>query len=197
MQMESMELGLYRTNCYLLWETDQAVVIDPGYSAERIIDRISELKLTVCAIVLTHGHFDHVGAVAELKEKYGCPVYLSEQDSLLPKEITNGPIPYTNFVRDGDILRFHDVSFSVILTPGHTPGSVCLRTGNCLFTGDTLFRNSCGRTDLPGGSWKEMKDSLKRLGAIQDNLFVYPGHGDATTLNRERNQNPYLRGAME
>ena len=194
MQMESMELGLYRTNCYILWETDAAVVIDPGYSAQRILARLHDLGLTLRAIVLTHGHFDHVGAVGELKKAIGCPVWLPAPDTGLPEEITNGPIPYTDTFTEGDTLCLGDITLSVMLTPGHTPGSCCLKTGNLLFTGDTLFRDTCGRTDLPGGDWRQMRASLRRLAAIGEELFVYPGHGDATTLSREKRFNPYLRG---
>lgn len=193
MQMESMELGLYRTNCYLLWETDSAVVIDPGYSPERIIRRLQELNVRAAAVVLTHGHFDHVGAVQGLREAYGCPVWLPAPDTALPEEITNGPIPYTDVYGEGDCLRFGAITLTAMLTPGHTPGSACLRTGSCLFTGDTLFRDTCGRTDLPGGNWRDMARSLQRLSAIAEDLFVYPGHGEATTLDRERRLNPYLR----
>lgn len=192
MQMESMELGLYRTNCYILWEQDAAIVIDPGYGAPMISRRLEELGLTLCAIVLTHGHFDHVGAIAGLKETCDCPVLLPEGDLALPEEITNGPIPYTATYRDGDTLSFGGISLTALHTPGHTPGSSCLRTGKCLFTGDTLFRDTCGRTDLPGGDWRQMKASLRKLAAIGEDLFVYPGHGEATTLAREKQHNPYL-----
>lgn len=197
MQMESLELGLYRTNCYILWEDDSAVILDPGYSAERIVRRLQELGLSLSAIVLTHGHFDHVGAVGELKKAYDCPVCLPKADTALPEEITNGAIPYTVLYEGGQTLSYGGISLHAMLTPGHTPGSSCLKTGNCLFTGDTLFRDTCGRTDLPGGSWVQMKQSLRRLAAMKEELFVYPGHGEATTLSREKKYNPYLRGALE
>ena len=196
MQMEAMELGLLRTNCYLIWDGGSAIAIDPGYDAARIIARLQELRQTLVGIVLTHGHFDHVGAVQGLKDAYACPVYLSEPDTHLPKEMTNGQIPYTNTFQEGDTLSFGAIRLKVLLTPGHTPGSACFRLGPWLFTGDTLFRDACGRTDFPGGSWREMKKSLQRLSALQEDYFVYPGHGDATTLEREKKYNPYLQEAL-
>ena len=196
MQMEAMELGLLRTNCYLIWDGDSAIVLDPGYDAARICEWLQAKGLSLAAIVLTHGHFDHVGAVKALKAHYGCPVYLSEPDTHLPPALTDGAIAYTDTFRDGDALSFGSISLEVLLTPGHTPGSACLRLGHWLFTGDTLFRDTCGRTDFPGGNLEDMKKSLARLCALPGDYFVYPGHGDATTLARERKYNPCLRGVF-
>lgn len=191
-QMDILQLGLLGANCYLLWEGSDCVAIDPGGEANRVLARIGELGAELRAIVLTHGHFDHVGAVGELAEATGCRVYLPAEDTALPPQITAGPIPYTDLFGDGDVLRFGNISLQAILTPGHTPGSCCLKTGSWLFTGDTLFRGSIGRTDLPCGDWDQMWDSLGKIAALEGDLFVYPGHGDATTLDRERAENPYL-----
>ncbi len=196
MEMDILPLGLLSANCYLLWDGPDAVVIDPGGQAETILNRLRELGVTLRAIVLTHGHFDHVGAVGELREATGCRVYLSVPDTVLPAQITAGPIPSTDLFDDGDTLRFGNIELHAILTPGHTPGSCCLQAGNRLFTGDTLFRGSIGRTDLPCGDWDQMMQSLKKLAALSGDLYVYPGHGDATTLDHERRTNPYLRGAL-
>ena len=196
MEMDILQLGLLGTNCYLLWEGGTAVLIDPGAGAEQLLRRLGELGLRLEAVVLTHGHYDHVGAVRALREAAGCRVFLPEADLALPPSITDGPIAYTDLYRDGDVLRFGPIELKALCTPGHTPGSSCLQTGNRLFTGDTLFRGSCGRTDLPGGDWRQMYASLKRLGELEGDLFVYPGHGDASTLDHERRTNPYLREAM-
>ncbi len=196
-QMDCMPLGLLGANCYLLWEDQDCVAIDPGGEANLVLARLNEMSVNLRAIVLTHGHFDHVGAVEALAKATGCRVCLPEADTVLPRQITSGPIPYTDLIRDGDVLRFGSIELQVISTPGHTPGSCCLKTGSWLFTGDTLFRGSIGRTDLPCGDWEQMAGSLKKLSALEGDLYVYPGHGDASTLDRERTFNPYLRGAAE
>ena len=196
MQMDVLPLGLLGANCYLLWEGSDCVAIDPGGDAKLVLKRLDALGAGLRAIVLTHGHFDHVGAAGELAEATGCRVFLPAGDTVLPAQITAGPIPYTDLFADGQTLRFGQIELQVIGTPGHTPGSCCLKTGNWLFTGDTLFRGSIGRTDLPCGNWEQMEASLQKLAALEGDLFVYPGHGDATTLDRERAVNPYLRGAL-
>ena len=131
-----------------------------------------------------------MGAVRDLAAETGCRVYLSGDELSLPPAITAGRLYYTDLYTD----RFTaaGIPFTVLKTPGHTPGSVCLRTGSLLFSGDTLFAGSCGRTDLPGGNPADMRASLKLLAAIPENLTVYPGHGEATTLDAEKRYNPYL-----
>ena len=146
--------------------------------------------------MLTHGHYDHVGAVQGLKDASGCRVFLPEADLALPPSITDGPIAYTDLYRDGDVLRFGPIELKALCTPGHTPGSSCLQTGNRLFTGDTLFRGSCGRTDLVGGDMEEELRSLRRLCSLEGDYEVYPGHMDSSTLARERLFNYYCRAAM-
>ncbi len=198
MEMEILELGLLHTNCYLIWDekTLDGVLLDPGDQANKIIDRVAQLGFAVRGIVLTHRHFDHVGAVAKLREVYGCPVYAPAGDIGLPENLSGEPIPDAVLYHDGDALSFGSVTLDALCTPGHTPGSSCLRVGKWLFSGDTLFRGSCGRTDFPGGDWREMYRSLRRLGELEGDLFVYPGHGAATTLEQERQNNPYLQEAM-
>ena len=189
---EIFPLGDYQTNCYLVRQAGQTqcVLIDPGYAADFLLDTLNAKELELSAIALTHGHFDHVGAVRDLAAETGCRVYLSGDELSLPPAITAGRLYYTNLYTD----RFTaaGIPFTVLKTPGHTPGSVCLRTGSLLFSGDTLFAGSCGRTDLPGGNPADMRASLKLLAAIPENLTVYPGHGEATTLDAEKRYNPYL-----
>lgn len=189
---ETFPLGDYQTNCYLIRQAGQTqcVLIDPGYAADFLLDTLNAKELELSAIALTHGHFDHVGAVRDLAAETGCRVYLSGDELSLPPAITAGRLYYTDLYTD----RFTaaGIPFTVLKTPGHTPGSVCLRTGSLLFSGDTLFAGSCGRTDLPGGNPADMRASLKLLAAIPENLTVYPGHGEATTLDAEKRYNPYL-----
>lgn len=194
LQIHTLPLGDYQTNCYILHQEGNrdCVVIDPGYEPEIILSYLSEKGLTLQAILLTHGHFDHVGAVRELAAQTDCQVYLNPKELAMPPMLTAGPLYYTNTYGEGDRLDIAGISFRVLETPGHTPGSVCLITDNNLFSGDTLFRGSCGRTDLPCGDHRAMTESLKRLAALREDYNVYPGHGSNTTLAREQKTNPYL-----
>ena len=196
MQYKALTLGDYQTNCYLCWDeaTMRCAVIDPGYAPETILRALQSLGLTAAMILLTHAHFDHVGAVKPLAAACRVPVYLCEKDASLPEPLTAGPLLYTDTYAEGDEITLDALRFRILETPGHTPGSVCLRCGELLFTGDTLFAGSCGRTDFPGGSWEQMTDSLQKLAALPGDFTVLPGHGPASTLDRERRCNPYLRG---
>ena len=194
LKVHVLTLGAYQVNCYIIHDekSPSCCVIDPGYEAETIVDKLSQLGLTLEAILLTHGHFDHVGAVRDLAADTGCQVWLCADDLALPTNLTAGPLCYTNTYAEGTTLHLAGLDISVLQTPGHTPGSVCLMTENTLFSGDTLFAGSCGRTDLPGGSWEQMRSSLKRLSEIEANLWVLPGHGESTMLESEKKYNPYL-----
>lgn len=194
LQIHTLPLGDYQTNCYILHQEGNrdCVVIDPGYEPEIILSYLREKDLTLQAILLTHGHFDHVGAVRELAAQTDCRVYINPKDLSMPPMLTAGPLYYTNTYGEGDQLDIAGISFRVLETPGHTPGSVCLITENNIFSGDTLFRGSCGRTDLPGGDYRAMTESLKRLAALREDYNVYPGHGSNTTLAWEQKTNPYL-----
>ena len=195
LNMKHLALGAYQTNCYLVWEENSptCVVIDPGYEPDTILDEAKKLGKEITAVLLTHGHFDHVGAVRELAAEAGCPVYLNQAELSMPPQMTAGPLFYTNTYGEGDFVEAAGLSFKVLHTPGHTPGSVCLLCENAMFSGDTLFWGSCGRTDLPGGSWATIRKSLLRLAELSGDYDVYPGHGDATTLSFERKMNPYMR----
>ena len=191
----TLALGLYETNCYILSSDDstECLVIDPGYEPETVLDAVKSLGKTVSAILLTHGHFDHVGGVREIFNETDCDIYLCPADCQMPETMTAGPLCYTNSYTEGDILHLAGLTIQVLHTPGHTPGSVCLLCENALFSGDTLFAGSCGRTDLPGGDWDTLSASLSRLKALEEDYTVYPGHGEATRLAAEKVYNPYLR----
>lgn len=194
MEITALTLGDYMTNCYLLRreDSDRCLIVDPGYEAGKILKVLEEKHLQPEAILLTHGHFDHVGAVRELFSETDCDVYISEADLSLPPMITNGRLFYTHTYPASGALTLAGLTFWVLPTPGHTPGSVCLLAGDTMFSGDTLFRGSCGRTDLPGGSWEQMLASLKTLASLPGDYRVLPGHGEETTLAWERTHNPYL-----
>ena len=194
MEIIPLALGDYMTNCYIIRQENskECCILDPGYEAGRILSFLDEKQLAPKAILLTHGHFDHVGAVKDLAAETDCEVYISAADLSLPPMITNGPLYYTNTYPESGSLTIAGLSFRVIPTPGHTPGSVCLMVEDALFSGDTLFAGSYGRTDLPGGSWSSISASLKKLAALPGDYRVFPGHGAATTLEYERRCNPYL-----
>lgn len=195
LNVHTLSLGAYQTNCYIIHEAASSVccVIDPGYDGDVILDKAASLGLNIEAILLTHGHFDHVGAVKEIAAETGCKTFLCGEDLSMPPSMTAGPLFYTHTYGDGDRLSLAGLDIAVLHTPGHTPGSVCLLVDNAIFSGDTLFAGSCGRTDLPGGSWATILKSLRRLRELEGDYLVYPGHGEATTLAEEKKYNPYLR----
>ena len=194
MKQVAMALGAYQTNCYMIWGEGSAscVVIDPGYEAETVLEQARKQGKTVEAILLTHGHFDHVGAVRDIAAETDCKVYICPEDLSMPPQLTAGPVYYTHTYGEGDVLKSAGLSIRVIHTPGHTPGSVCLMVDDVIFSGDTLFAGGCGRTDI-GGDWATIVKSLKRLGEIEGYFKVFPGHGESTTLAYEKRYNPYMR----
>ena len=195
LKVHAIALGDYQTNCYIIHEetSKKCCVIDPGFDADYILDKLSTLDLTLEAILLTHGHFDHVGAVKELAAETQCDVYIHPEDLSMPPMMTAGPLYYTKTYGEGTQLKLAGLELGVLHTPGHTPGSVCLVCENTIFSGDTLFRGSCGRTDLPGGDWATITKSLHRLAALEGNFWVYSGHGPTSTLRDEKKYNPYIR----
>ena len=191
MNIQKLTLGLYQTNTYLLANDTEAVVIDPGYAADTILDALA--GKTLKAILLTHGHFDHVGAVKELVAETGCEVWIHAAEATMPPMVTAGPLYFTHTYDEGDTVSpIAGLELTVLHTPGHTPGSVCLLMGKEMFSGDTLFACSFGRTDLPGGDPRKMMESLRRLASLQGNFFIHPGHGGSTTLDAEKRFNPYM-----
>ena len=188
--------GMLSTNCYMAWgEGDKCVLIDPGFEADPILEEVRARGKQVEAILLTHGHFDHVGGVKAIATETGCKVYIHKLDMELPQRLTLGTVPYTDHYVEGDVLSLAGLSIRVMHTPGHTPGGVCLLCEDVMFSGDTLFAGTCGRTDLPGSSYKDMWASLARLANLEGDYKVLPGHGESSTLDMERRLNPYLQGA--
>ena len=192
--IDTLPLGDYQTNCYIVRPegAKECLVIDPGYEPEIILSFLKEKGLRLSVIALTHCHFGHVGAVRDLAAETGCKVYLNAKELALPPMLTAGPLYYTDTYADGDRVTLAGMDAQVLETPGHTPGSVCLLIEAHMFSGDTLFAGSCGRTDLPGGDSRAMRDSLRRLAKLETNYFVHPGHGNGSTLEREKQMNPYL-----
>lgn len=201
MNIKTLPVGQLETNCYVVVNEQrlECVVIDPGDESNTILDYIEENKLKCCAILLTHGHYDHVGAVKEIMEQTGCEMYINPRDEGYEPGMSGMKFKKPEggkYYDEGDVITAAGLEFKVIATPGHTPGGVCLICGNALFTGDTLFRGSCGRTDLPGGSMRMEMASLKRLCSLPGDYEVYPGHMDSSSLERERRFNHYCREAM-
>ena len=195
MHIHCLPLGDYQTNCYLIFGENSATcaVIDPGYHAEKVLQYAASHGKAIETILLTHGHFDHVGAVRDLAAATGCRVYLCEKELSLPPMMTAGPLYYTDAYEDSDLITTAGLTLQVIETPGHTPGSVCLLCEDALFSGDTLFAGSCGRTDFPGSNPGDMVRSLQRLSLLPGDFRVFPGHAEETTLQQERQYNPFMK----
>ena len=202
MKVKVMQVGPIGTNCYILEDdtTGKAAVIDPGDEAGRILKALEEDKVEVEYILLTHGHYDHTTGVPELHRALPrAKIYIHEADAngagsqLFPLA---GQVDGLLFYDEGDTLTLGSLTIEVMHTPGHSKGCVVLKVGDVLFCGDTLFAGSCGRTDLRGGSYAAIMASLKRLGELEGDYHVCPGHDVTSTLERERRSNPFLREAM-
>lgn len=201
--VKSVLLGEIANNCYLITdaETNKSALVDCTEASPKMLDFIGNADLEY--ILLTHGHFDHIGGVKEIKEKFGAKVVISSQDEPM---LSSGKLSLAAFcggvqnntsadilVKDGDVIELGKTSIKVMATPGHTKGGVCYIADDCIFTGDTLFFCSCGRTDFPGGSFDEIKQSLNKLARLKGNYKLYPGHDRVSTLDFERENNPYIR----
>ena len=202
MFIKCLPVGHLMTNCYIVGDEDSRLcaVIDPGDESNTILDYLEENHLKCEAILLTHGHYDHVGAVDTLHEETGALVYMHEGDIGLVVGAGNyvyEPPEGSIMLHEGSLIQVGPLHFDVLETPGHTPGGVTFRCENALFTGDTLFQGSCGRTDFPGGSMEQELRSLARLASLEGDYEVYPGHMDFTTLDEERRFNPYLKALKD
>lgn len=207
LQIKQFTVGAFAENPYLLWcsDTMQAIIIDPGDEADMLWQAIEDAGVQLQAIVLTHAHLDHVGAVTAIRERAGVPVYLHpDDDDLLAMVGEQGrrfglriePVaPADHALAHGDQLAVGNISLAVLHTPGHSPGSVCLYAADekTLIAGDTLFRRSIGRTDLPGGSPEQIVQSIHtHLWPLPDDVRVHPGHGPTTTIGEEKRFNPFV-----
>ena len=195
LNIHTLTLGLYQTNTYIVSkaDSDKCIVIDPGYEAATILNRAALLGLNIEAILLTHAHFDHLGAVRAIVADTDCDVYVDEQELQLPPSMTDGPVYYSHLYPAEGVITAAGMDIKILRTPGHTPGSVCLLVGDAMFSGDTLFAGSMGRCDFPGSNIFDMRKSLKKLYNLAGDYRVFPGHAAASTLEYERKTNPYLR----
>lgn len=198
MRVNAYPMGEYGANCYLIIDdsSKDAVVIDPGANGESLIKEIERLGCSVKAILLTHAHFDHIGAVEELKTTYNISVYVHEgevENSKLNSNVYLKLPSDCTIINDGDILNFSSIKIKCIHTPGHSKGGMCFLIGDNVFTGDTLFKGSIGRTDFISGDYDTLINSIEeKLMVLDKNTIVYPGHGPSSTIIYERMRNPFL-----
>jgi glyoxylase-like metal-dependent hydrolase (beta-lactamase superfamily II) len=196
-------VGSFGSNCYIVGsESDNAgIIIDPGAEAKHILEEVNKLGLDIMCIALTHGHMDHIGAVKGIKEATGAQVAVHADDAKFLRRLSlstlynrSFPAPPDRLLADGDTINAGDLHFTVLHTPGHSPGGICLLGHGVLFSGDTLFNYGIGRTDFPGGSHSQLINNIRtKLLTLPDDTPVYPGHGPETTVGTERRGNPFLR----
>ena len=205
MIVKALAVGPIMANCFVLGceNTAEAAVIDPGDEPDRILATLADNNLTAKLIINTHGHFDHVGANRKLKEATGAPILIHALDTPMLSQLAssaaawgmvaeNSPPPDRE-IEDGDQVNFGDITLTVLHTPGHTPGGISLHTDTEVFVGDTLFAGSIGRTDFAGGSFETLKNSIQqKLFTLNEDLVVYPGHNNPTTIGTEKRTNPFV-----
>lgn len=206
MKILVMEVGMIGTNCYIAVneETNAGVVVDPGGDSDKILNVIKKHDIKIEAIFITHGHSDHIMGLDEVRKATGAKVYISKADEPMLKDADRNLSMFIgqnktfagadeNFT-DGQELVVAGIKFEILATPGHTPGGVCILADNVVFCGDTVFAESIGRTDLPGGSYEDIIKSIKdKILPLADNVQLLPGHGPATTVGWERRRNPFLQ----
>jgi len=202
LNVKRLELGFFKVNCYILSLKDVNIIIDPGADFDIIKSSIKENCIKPDFILNTHGHYDHIGAVQDIISSYKIPFYIHELEEPI---ITDPRKNYSSFlgknelslktydlIKNKDYDFFADLGIDIINVPGHTPGSIMIKAGYFLFTGDLLFKSAIGRTDLPGGDLKEIKRSLVRIKKMDEKSIIYPGHGEVTSLEYELKSNYYL-----
>ena len=210
MIIDTVVVGPFATNCYIVGSesTKEGIIIDPGDEAGVILERVSEIGLDIKLIALTHGHIDHIGALKAIKEATGAELAVHTDDAkslrgkggLIISMLVSGlaypkPPSPDRLLEDGDSLYIGDLHLKVLHTPGHTPGGICLAGEGVVFSGDALFNYGIGRTDLPGGSYRQLIESIQtKLMVLPDETIVYPGHGRETSIGTERSGNPFLSG---
>lgn len=204
MEIFHFTTGQMDVNTYIIKQPDnnECFIIDPGGENESLISYLTEKKLIITHILLTHGHFDHIEAVRTLKERYGASIYIHTNDSAMLSDPTKNLSSYLNqsivqpdadhYLTDESEIQIGKMVVNIIYTPGHSKGSVCYLCENILFSGDTLFKGSIGRSDFPDSDFNELQNSLKKLLLLNPSFLVYPGHGEFTTLEVEMKQNPFL-----
>lgn len=210
MEYKQIPLGPIQTNCYLIWnENKDCLIIDPGANGEKLIKYVKDLELSPIAILLTHAHFDHIGAVEDVRNEYSIPVYINDKEEQwlidpklngseafrLPQPVVAKPAEY--FLDENPKMKIGDFIFQVLETPGHSPGSVTFyfKEENLAFVGDVLFYESIGRTDLTGGNQRTLLDSIhKKLLTLPEQTVILSGHGRKTTIEHEMDHNPYING---
>ena len=203
MEIKAVVLGILGVNCYCIQGETGAVVIDPGYKSQVVEDFLKNNADKERLIILTHNHFDHIGFADELSKNTDTKIAIGEYEKAgLENPQINLSLNFAKkmtapeaqiLLKDNEKLRVGDLQFTVWHTPGHTVGGICLLADNCVFSGDTLFFESVGRTDFPGGSVIELENSVLRLYGLDDSTKVYPGHGPETTIHHEKISNPYVR----
>lgn len=198
--------NLVQSNVYIVAQNGEGVIIDCGCPFDKLMPIIEKHALKINYIILTHGHFDHIYFMDSIRERTGAKVCIHKMDSeyladpmlsgiaLFPIDGITSFKPADIVLKDDDILECGDLTYKVMHTPGHTEGGICLLVENNIFTGDTLFKETIGRTDFPGGSHSDIKKSImNKLYNLPDETIVYPGHGEATTIGHEKRHNPYFR----
>lgn len=207
MSIKNVVVGEFQVNCFIIWgEAREAIVIDPGDNADAILQLLEDEELTPAAYLLTHGHMDHISALAKLYAAKPAAVAIHDADlawafsevNQMPPfyAVPEAPPEIARKLADGQEWNDGGLAYRIIATPGHTPGGVCFHfyEDNALFTGDTLFAGSVGRTDLPGGSSRILKESLAKLAKLDDGLRVYPGHGPSSSIGHENQTNFFMKG---
>ena len=206
LKYESVVVGPLETNCYLIHcsETSECAIVDPGAEASKILRLIASKELRPVILLNTHGHIDHIGANKEIKERFDIPLFIHRHDEPMLKSVQQSELSFIlgaqdspapdKYLEDGQTIQVGQSSLKVIHTPGHSPGSVIFLGDGFLLSGDTLFFGGVGRTDLPGGSWPELVDSIKtKILTMPDEMPVLPGHGPFTSVGQEKRSNPFIQ----